>query len=296
MRVTLAAFLLRAATVAVVYATARSIARVVAVAYGEAPLDQPILTYALELAAGILVGLSLGITARLLGGPMGRRVAALTSVIFLSLLAVMIEGAAFAPALQPPATVPPGAALQLTVAFLTAFTITRLFATPPPLTRALPELPRRTRVSWLWRYIASALTYVVLYFVAGAVNYTLVTGPFYESHVSGLVVPAPEIVLGVAVLEGMFFPLAVLPLLYALPRSRRERAVIAGSALFVLGGLVPLLVTSALPIGLRVASLVEIFFQKFPTGVVSALLLGPTAAPGTLRLTSTAALDPETSL
>lgn len=271
---TLASFLARAAAVALVYGVARGGAHAVAVVFGARPLDEPIRTFALEFAAGILVGLLLGAVARLLGGTWRRRVVALTTLIFLSLLAVMIEGAAFAPELQPPAALPPAAVLQLAVAILTALAITSLFA-GPPLPGTLPAVPRRTGWSWLWRYGASALSYVVLYFITGAVNYILVTGPYYEAHVSGLVVPAPAFVLGVAVLEGALFPLAVLPLLYALPRSRRERAVIAGSVLFVLGGLVPLLISSSLPIELRAASLAEILFQKFPAGVVTTLLLSP---------------------
>jgi hypothetical protein len=264
----------RAAAVALVYGVARSAAHQVAVVFGARPLDEPIGAFALEFGAGIVVGLLLGAVARVLGGTWRRRLVALTTLIFLSLLAVMIEGAAFAPELQPPAALPSAAVMQLAVAILTALAITSLFAATPQSAK-LPELPRRTRWSWLWRYGASAMSYVVLYFATGAVSYTLMTGPYYEAHVSGLVVPAPAVVLGVAVLEGALFPLAVLPLLYALPSSRRKRAIIAGAVLFVLGGLIPLLISSSMPIELRAASLAEILFQKFPAGVVTALLLGP---------------------
>jgi hypothetical protein len=73
----------------------------------------------------------------------------------------------------------------------------------------------------------------------------------------------------------VLLPLAVVPLLYSLRTALRRRALIAGGAHFVLGGLVPLLISSSLPIFLRATSVVENFFQKSPTGVAAPLLLGP---------------------
>lgn len=100
-----------------------------------------------------------------------------------------------------------------------------------------------------------------------------------ESHAGGLVVPPVGSVLAIAVLEGALFPLAVLPLLYTLDTSRRDSALICGAVLVVLGGIVPLIVVPSLPVFLRVASAWEIFFQKFPVGVVAAVLLGPWPRP-----------------
>lgn len=229
-----------------------------------------------ELAAGILVALTLGPLALRMSGPRSRALAALTLVLFLSLMAVTIEGAAFAPDTVPLASLPVAIATELAVALLAVAVIVALFA--PRSSRAAPEVPRRSWLSWLWRYLASAVAYVALYFVTGAVNYVLFTRPYYESHAAGLVVPETGIVLLVCVIEAAMYPVAVLPLLYALPGSRRDRALAAGLALFVLGGLVPLLVAAPLPVFLRIASAWEILAQKFPVGVVSALLLGPASA------------------
>lgn len=87
--------------------------------------------------------------------------------------------------------------------------------------------------------------------------------------------PPPELVLFVAAVEGALMPLAVLPLLYVLPGSRRRRALISGTSLFVLGAVVPLIVAPSLPLFLRVSSAIEILFQKFPAGAAAAALLGP---------------------
>jgi hypothetical protein len=267
-------FVRRAVVVGAVYAVARTIALEIAVVSGAPAPNEPLASFVFELMAGIVIGVWLGATARLLAGTARRQVVALATLIFLSILAVLIEGAAFQPTAVPLATLPVGALLQLGVAVITALLIVRLFGsrvTAIP----VPSVTHRSAWSWSWRYLASAATYVVLYFVTGAINYSLVTRPYYESHVGGLVVPEPGTVLAVALLESLIFPLAVLPLLYALPASRRRRALLAGAALFVLGGLIPLLISTSLPIFLRSTSAVEIFFQKFPAGAAAALLIGP---------------------
>ncbi len=230
---------------------------------------------ALEVAAGVLVALTLGPLARRMGGSLSRVFVALATVLFLSLAAVAFEGAAFAPESVPPSTLPVMLATDLVIAAIGAGAIAAAFGLRRPV-QALPAIPRRSWSSWLWRYLVSAFTYVVLYFVTGSLNYVLVTHPYYETHVGGLVVPDPSTVLLVCVVEGAMFPLALLPLLYALPLSRRDAALAAGITLFVLGGLVPLITVSPLPVFLRVASAWEILAQKLPVGVVSAYLLGPT--------------------
>lgn len=273
-RPSVVSFLARSAAVGVTYAATRGVALAIAIGFG-APAPAELAPWlALELAAGLLIALTLTLVAQLLAGSSRRRIIALGTLIFMSILAVLVEGAMFQPAAVPLATLPLGALLQLGVAIVTALAVVRLVDSSQA-TRQAPAVPRRAGWSWLWRYVASALTYVVLYFVTGAINYSLVTRPYYESRVGGLAVPEPATVLMVALLEGFLLPLAVVPLLYALSTTRRRRALVAGGLLFVLGGLMPLLISSSLPVVLRVTSAVEILFQKLPVGAVAALLLGP---------------------
>jgi len=188
---------------------------------------------------------------------------------------VMIEGAAFAPATQSPSAMPIAVLQQMIVAILVGLATiagmrrSRSDGAEPVQGRA------RSLTSWAVRYATCALIYVALYFVVGAINFMFVTGPYYRAGVAGLVVPPPEIVLFVAAVEGALMPLAVLPLLYLLPGSRRRRALVSGTSLFILGAVVPLIVAPSLPLFLRVSSAVEILFQKFPAGVAAAALLGP---------------------
>jgi hypothetical protein len=57
--------------------------------------------------------------------------------------------------------------------------------------------------------------------------------------------------------------------------TRRQLMVKTGFLLFAIGGIVPLIwQVSSLPLFLLAASAVEIFFQNFLTGMVSARLMG----------------------
>jgi len=230
---------------------------------------------ALEALGGAVLGLWLALIATRVVGSNARAAVAVGALVFVNLVAVMIEGAAFAPATQSPGALPIAVLLQMIVAILVG-TATIAFIRRPRSDDAAPALPAaRSAISWVVRYATCALVYVGLYFVVGAINYTLVTGPYYRSGVAGLVVPPPELVLFVAAVEGALMPLAVLPLLYVLPGSRRRRALISGTSLFVLGAVVPLIVAPSLPLFLRVSSAIEILFQKFPAGAAAAALLGP---------------------
>jgi hypothetical protein len=68
--------------------------------------------------------------------------------------------------------------------------------------------------------------------------------------------------------------LSIVPLILAWKAKKSVLAVLCGTILFVIGGVIPLLLSPTLPDLLRLASAVEIFFQNFPAGVVAAVLLG----------------------
>jgi hypothetical protein len=258
-----------AALVAVVFGIARTIAALVS---GNA-IPEPVATFVVEAAAGIFVGLSAAVLVMHVSGGRARATAVLTWLVFANLAAVMIEGAAFQPEAVPLPGLPASLFMQLVVASLVAVTAIQLTAREA--VGPAPTAPPRSVLAWSVRYAACVLVYVVLYFVTGALNFMFVTGPYYASHVAGLVVPDPAIVLLVAVVEGALFPIAIVPLCYSLSTSRRTRTMLAGASLLVLGGIVPLIVAPSLPLGLRIASVFEIALQKFPAGAAAAVLLGP---------------------
>ena len=269
------AFAGRAILIGLVFAIARLIAALVASSAGDRDV---VGVFAVEFVAGCGVGVwSEYVVLHVAGRDL--RVAsalaiALAIAVFVNLLAVMVEGATFEPDAQPVSTLTANAALQLIVAVLVGLTTTALVPRSGSAASAR-AFPRRPVLAWLARYVACVATYVVLYFIVGAINFALVTGPYYDSGVAGLVVPPAGVVFAVAVVEGSLFPAALLPLFGFLPGTRRARMLIGGMSLFVLGGVVPLIVAPSLPPALRLASAVEILLQKFPAGAAAAALLGP---------------------
>ena len=233
-----------------------------------------------QLLAGIVIGLVLGPLAERIVATRFRHLIIWTCVIFFNIVSVMIEGTFFAPE-RMGGNLPALVVQQFILAFVTAALVTFLFARQETTPLVLPA---RAWYDWLWRFIVSALSYLVFYFIFGATNYALVTKPYYETHAGGLVTPAVDIVLTAETIRAVLIVLSVLPFLLTITKPRRERVIWTGILLFTIGGIVPLLFqVGALPAFLLVASAVEIFFQNFSTGVVTALLLGRTAAHSALR-------------
>ncbi len=196
------------------------------------------------------------------------------SPLFLNALSLGIEGAFFVPSLSPMRGMPVAwTAFLLLQSLATAGLIAWLFGQNAGWAIPRPR-PSRAWYSWLWRFLASAFSYLLFYFVFGAINYQLVTKPFYAAHVSGLAVPPPLTVLVAEMVRAPLIVLSVVPLILSWRGERSTLAIACGATLFVVGGVVPLLLNTDLPDILRLASAIEIFFQNFSTGLVAVSLLG----------------------
>jgi hypothetical protein len=101
-----------------------------------------------------------------------------------------------------------------------------------------------------------------------------------------LTVPDPQVTLQAELIRAVLIVLSLLPFLLTAQMPVRRLAVWSGLLLFVIGGIVPLTWQAGLlALPLLLASAVEIFFQNFTTGVVTALLLAwPTVVPAVPRL------------
>ena len=184
----------------------------------------------------------------------------------------MLEGAFFAPDLVP-LPLPLLAVQQLLAALVAGSLITLLFAQTRQTAAFLQTLRRRTWLSWLWRFLLASLSYLLFYLVFGALNYNLVTGPYYAGHAGGLTAPASATVLAVELIRAPLLVLSVVLLILATHDTRRHTLLIAGMTLFWVGGIVPLaLQIGNLPALLLLASALEIFLQNSLTGVVAASL------------------------
>jgi len=233
-----------------------------------------------SFAGGVIAGLSLGPIAARMPAARTRQLMVWVSVIFLNLASVAVEGFFFAPAVVGDAL--PGLLLQQLLASLgLAWMVTVLFAPKESIT--IIPVTNRSGLSWTWRLLASALTYVSFYFVFGAINYILVTKPYYETNSGGLAVPAVTVTLTAEILRGALIAFSVLPFILTIGSSRRRLAVQTGFILFAIGGLVPLTMQiGVLPLFLLAASAVEIFLQNFSTGLVIARILRVRALIGSL--------------
>jgi hypothetical protein len=223
--------------------------------------------------SGILLGLTLGMVASQIAASRLRHIFIWSCVVFFNFVSLILEGAFY----RPDSVSEGFIALifqDLFVALVTAILISILF-TSPGKAQVSSLHPNRPWYAWVWRFAVSSLSYVVFYFIFGAVNYALVTKPYYETHVGSLTIPAPQTVLMVELIRAPLIVLSVLPLVLTIRTTKRRLAVICGIILFVVGGVVPLLQqVNTLPLFLLVASAWEIFFQNFLTGVVAAVLLG----------------------
>ncbi len=245
----------------------------------------PLLGRQLELAAlgisllsGLLIAVTLAPIAARLSTTHFRHWAIWGSALFLNALSLGIEGAFFAPTLSPMLSMPlVWTAYLLLQSLATAGLIAWLFGQNAG--SLIPSSPHnRAWYSWSWRFLVSAFSYLLFYFIFGAVNYALVTRPYYAAHVSGLTVPPPQIVLMAEMVRAPLIVLSIVPLILLWTGKKSMLAVACGLILFVIGGVVPLLLNTALPDLLRFASAIEIFFQNFLTGVVAVALLGFGAA------------------
>jgi hypothetical protein len=223
-------------------------------------------------AGGTVIGLTLGLLASSMPASRMSHTLVWGSVIFLNIASVTIEGRFFAPDLvQGSMTLI--ILQQLLVASVTTWLIVKSFA---PIAESAPTKSlQRSWFSWLSRFVVSALSYIVFYYFFGAITYLLVTGPYYETHAGGLIVPAQEIILKAELIRAPMMSLSIIPFLLNFPASKKRMASLAGIILFVAGGVMPLLMqVGTLPLVVLAASTVEIFCGNFSIGVVAARLLG----------------------
>jgi hypothetical protein len=231
-------------------------------------------SFAKLFIASLMLGIFLGPFASRLALSRGQHFILWGSLILFNIGSVAIEGAYFAPDLVS-IPVPMLVAQQLLATAGAALVITRVFANPGRSASWLSALGTRPWYAWIWRFTASAMSYLVFYFVFGGLNYQLVTKPYYESHAGGLTIPAPETVLIIESIRSLIIVFSVFLFLLSVRGTRRQLMINTGWLLFAIGGIVPLIwQIGTLPLFLLAASALEIFFENFLTGMVAAQLLG----------------------
>jgi len=219
----------------------------------------------------VVSGIVLGTLAASMPAVWSRHMLVWGSIIFFNIASLTIEGRIYAPNLIKDSLIIL-LVQQLVVTLSMTWVIVQLFAS---IVDTAPMIPiQRSWFSWFWRFILSALSYIFFYYFFGAINYILITGPYYKTHAGGLTVPAQNIILQAELIRAVLIVLSVIPFLLYFPGNRRRLMWLAGLILFAVGGVTPLLVqVGSLPLIVLAASAVEIFLQNFSTGVVAARLI-----------------------
>ena len=115
---------------------------------------------------------------------------------------------------------------------------------------------------WVWRLLATLLTFPAAYLLFGLMVGPFVTG-FYEQQYAGLVLPGWGEILPTLFLRSLLFFAACLPVVLLWQRSRRTLILILGSALFMLVGGLYMLQSYWYPTIMRVAHSLEILADSF---------------------------------
>jgi hypothetical protein len=269
-------FFWRSIVTAFAYMAGAVLAGLIGVILGGNPITNPgnQSRFVLLFMASVLLGVVLGPFASRLVLSRKQHFILWGSLILFNLGSVTLEGAYFAPDLVS-IPLPMLITQQLLATIAAAFVITQLFASIGPSVSWMSALQQRPWYSWIWRFVLSAMSYLLFYFVLGGLNYELVTKSYYESHTDGLTVPILGIVFIVESVRSVLIVFSIFLFLLSVRGTRRLLMIHTGWLLFAIGGIVPLILQiGTLPLSLLVASAVEIFFQNFLTGVVAALLMG----------------------
>jgi hypothetical protein len=198
-------------------------------------------------------------------------------IVFVRSLGLGIEGSLFKPTQATVAIA--AAAAGIIIALLVAWLSVQLLMPSSPRERQAPAAVH-SLWGWLWRVLLVGLAYFLFYFVFGATNALLYTKPFYENNPQyGLSLPPAGTIFLAELLRGPLFGLGSLFIVRAASGHRRQLAIWLGILLFLVGGASPYLETTfrTMPLGFSLATLTELLFQNFLTGVVAALLYVPRA-------------------
>lgn len=139
-----------------------------------------------------------------------------------------------------------------------------------------PEASTGGGGSWAWRLVVADLLYLACYVGAGNVIYPWVR-EFYESRS----LPAQVLIAAMQLLcRGPIFIALTLLVTRVIDGDRREKAVVAGTTLALLGGVAPLLIPNPyLPDVVRWAHFFEVGISNFIYGAAIAWLLTPPPRP-----------------
>lgn len=137
---------------------------------------------------------------------------------------------------------------------------------------------RRAAIAWAWRLPLAAVVFMPIYFVFGLMVLPF-TGEYYRQSMFGLAMPTIDQLLPILFVRSVLFFLACLPILILWQKSDRSLFWRLGLALFLLVGFVYMLISTWLPLYVRVPHTLEILADEFVYAGVLAVLVAKGNAP-----------------
>ncbi len=130
----------------------------------------------------------------------------------------------------------------------------------------------RSAAAWAWRLPLAAVAFMPVYFAFGLMVVPF-TGEYYRQNMFGLSMPTIDQILPILFIRSLLFLLACLPILILWRGSDRSLIWRLGLALFLLVGFIYMLISTWLPIYVRIPHTLEIFADEFVyAGVITILL------------------------
>jgi hypothetical protein len=226
---------------------------------------------ALSFVASIVLGVTLYLLARGVGGSSGLRWLVLFAFIYVSYCVNnQIEGATFTTA---------GAYGTMLVFFVLPCAVIAGLAAL--LVKPTADGARMTTVfsdgpvsSWWWRVVLAWLAFPFIYYFFGMLAYPFVADS-YQGGELGLRVPSQGLIFAVVTLRSLFFLLVTIPILATWSASRRSLFIALAAAFSAMVGVAGLIESAWLPTSMRVIHSVEIIADSIVHAWVLVALLVP---------------------
>lgn len=134
-----------------------------------------------------------------------------------------------------------------------------------------PIQPSVPILGYVWRFIVCDISYVFLYFLAGAIIYPYVK----EFYTETAQMPAADKILLMQLFRGVVYVIVTLPVIRMFKGKRLETALMIGLQLSILGGIAPLLLPNPyMPEPIRLVHGFEVGISNFIYGAIIGFLFG----------------------
>jgi hypothetical protein len=134
-------------------------------------------------------------------------------------------------------------------------------------------------VQFIGRFIIASALWMIIYYIFGAIIAPYVL-PYYTVGGIGyhLVLPEPQVVLGLQLVRGFILVLLIMPLVISTDLDWKHLAVAIAALLYIGGAIAIFLISDQYPLVLRMMHAMEMFADAAFAGIAIAYLLGRRSA------------------